>query len=261
MLRIGQIDYANIYPIYHHLNNHSGIRIVKGVPSFLNHAIREGGIDVAPCSSIEYAKSPESYMLIPGISISCIDKVKSVMLYSRFPVEELRDKRIYLTGESGTSVVLVRILLREKYGINPEFTRELEDASAKVLIGDKALFEYYNGSHSYIYDLGTEWHEFTGLPFVFALWTVRKETVQNKWGEIKAFIDDLMKIKADSKKNLAALLDHYTFKGLTSYQIIDYWETIDYNLSDKHIEALLRFYRYAAELGAIKNVPPLHMIT
>jgi len=257
MLNIGQIDYANVYPIFHHLLKEDQYKFVKGVPSFLNSAIREGGIDVAFCSCIEYARNPEQYYVIPNISISCIEEVKSVMLFSDKKIEELAGVEIYLTGESATSVVLFEILMREVYGISPLFTKDNPNASAQVLIGDKALFKNYNGDSKYIYDLGKLWHDFTGLPFVFALWIIRREKADKAHGEVAEFIDNLSRIKGDSKKNLAALLDHYTFKGLTSYQIIDYWEIINYDLSDSHIQGLLKFYSLAKKIGRIKEIPPI----
>jgi len=257
MLRIGQIDYANVYPIFHHLEKLNRYKMVKGVPSFLNKAIREGGVDAAFCSSIEYARYPEKYFVLPNISISSIDKVRSVMLLSKKPIEELAGTEIFLTGESGTSVVLFEILMREKFGIKPTFTTENNDTEAKVLIGDKALFSTYNGDWEYVYDLGTLWREFTGLPFVFALWIVRKETAQEHYSEVAEFTRTLIDIKNDSKKNLAALLDHYQFKGLSSYQIIDYWEIINYELSESHIQGLLKYFSFAVKIGRLKKIPAL----
>jgi len=257
MLSIGQIDYANVYPIFFHLAKLDKYKLVKGVPSFLNTAIREGGVDAAFCSCIEYARNPEKYYVIPNISISCTDKVKSVMLFSEKPIEELEGEEIYLTGESGTSVVLFEILMKEMYGINPVYTRDNQDAAARVLIGDKALFGTYNGSSPYVYDLCTLWYQMTGLPFVFALWIVRKDTVEKRYEEVADFVKTLDSIKKDSKKNLAALLDHYTFKGLSSYQIIDYWETIKYDLSDSHLQGLLKYFSFAKKLGRLKSVPPI----
>jgi len=257
MLSIGQIDYANVYPIFHQLAMLDRYKLIKGVPSFLNSAIREGGIDAGFCSCIEYARHPEKYYVIPNISISCKNVVKSVMLFSSKPIEELDGEEIYLTGESGTSVVLFEILMKERYGINPVFSKDKSDAEACVLIGDKALFATYNGDYKYVYDLCSLWNEFTGLPFVFALWIIRKETVHERYDEVAEFAQTLERIKTESKKNLAALLDHYTFKGLTSYQIIDYWETINYDLSDDHIKGLLKFYSYAVKIGRVKKVPAL----
>lgn len=258
MLKVGQIDYANVFPLFHRLQGTEGVKFIKGVPSFLNRAISEGAIDISFSSCIEYAKSYEDYMVLPGISISCLDCVKSVILFSSKPIAELEGCTVFLTGESGTSVVLFEILAAYFYKINIKFTTDHENADAHVYIGDTALFKYYNGDYPYVYDLCTEWNKFTGLPFVFALWIVRKDAVERMHDEVAAFAKKLHSIKEDSKRNLAALLDYYTFKGLTSYQIIDYWETIDYNLSQRHVEGLLTFYRYAVKIGRLKEVPPLN---
>ena len=235
------MEYANVYPIFHHLQKRDGFNLVKGVPSYLNTAIREGAIDLSPCSCIEYARNPDKYYIIPNISISAINQVKSVMLFSDLPIEELDGEEVFLTSESGTSVVLFEILMRERYGITPVFTKENMNAKAKVFIGDTALFMYYNDKSKYIYDLGTLWNEFTGLPFVFALWIIRKDKADRDRNETLEFVKLLNNIKNDSKTNLAALIDHYQMKGLTSWQIIDYWEIINYDLSDSHIQGLLKY--------------------
>jgi len=260
MIKLGRIDYANVYPLFQQLKNVDGLKIVKGVPSFLNKAISEGVIDIAPCSCIEYAKNPDNYLLLPDISISCLNNVKSVMLFSSVKIEELGGRTIYLTGESATSVLLVEILIKKAYGLDVRFTSDESEADAWVFIGDKALFKYYHNDYSYGYDLGSEWKKFTGLPFVFALWIVRKELLDEKREELIQFAEKLGDIKKDSKRNLASLLDEYTFKGLTNYQILDYWETINYDLSDKHIEALLLYYEFAKKLGRIKDIPELKFI-
>jgi chorismate dehydratase len=257
LLKIGEMDYANVYPLFYYLKSLKGLNFVKGVPSVLNKMIREGGLDIAPCSSIEFGKNSESYKIIPNISISCISDVKSVMLYSNLPVEKLNNKKIFLTGESSTSIVLFKILTAYFYNINVNFTNNQKDSSAAVLIGDKALYHYYNDKYPYKYDLGRAWYEMTSLPFVFGLWIINTNLKINE-DELNRFIKKLLDIKQDSKKNLAALIEHYSFKGLTPYQIIDYWETINYDLTDEHIQGLNLFYEYAKMIGEIKKIPKLN---
>ena len=257
MLKIGEIDYANVYPLFYYLKLHKEFEFIKGVPSILNKMLRESCLDISPCSSIEFAKNFTYYSLIPGISISSLNEVKSVLLFSHKPVERLNGKKIFLTGESGTSVILFKILAKKKYNLKISFTNNLEESEGSVLIGDKALFEYYGNNFEYKYDLGKEWFEFTGYPFVFALWIINNKRNTRK-EELIDFIDKLSIIKNNSKKNLAALIEHYTFKGLTAYQILDYWDTINYDLTDSHIQGLLKFYKLAQEIGEIRKVPPLN---
>ncbi len=257
MLKIGEIDYANVYPLFYYLKQHSEFEFIKGVPSVLNKMIRESCLDISPCSSIEFARNFDDYSIVPGISISSIKEVKSVLLFSKLLVEELNGAKIFLTGESSTSVVLFKILSKYKYNLNISFTNNPEESSASVLIGDKALFEYYGNNFSYKYDLGKEWYEFTGYPFVYALWIINNKNHATK-KDIRDFIEKLSEIKKNSKKNLAALIEHYTFKGLTPYQILDYWDTINYDLTDLHIQGLLKFYKLAYEIGEIRQIPPLN---
>jgi chorismate dehydratase len=181
------------------------------------------------------------------------------MLYSNLPVEKLNNKKIFLTGESSTSIVLFKILTAYFYNINVNFTNNQKDSSAAVLIGDKALYHYYNDKYPYKYDLGRAWYEMTSLPFVFGLWIINTNLKINE-DELNRFIKKLLDIKQDSKKNLAALIEHYSFKGLTPYQIIDYWETINYDLTDEHIQGLNLFYEYAKMIGEIKKIPELKEI-
>jgi chorismate dehydratase len=256
MLRIGEIDYANVYPLFYYLKKYDDFEFIKGVPSVLNKMLRESCLDISPCSSIEFARNFEDYSIVPGISISSLKEVKSVLLFSNLPIDNLNGKKIFLTGESSTSVILFKILIKKKYKMKIHFTNNIDESEGVVLIGDKALFEYYKNNYEYKYDLGKEWFEFTGFPFVFALWIINNKNLSNK-NKILTFIENLTKIKNNSKKNLAALIDHYTFKGLTSYQILDYWETINYDLTDLHIQGLLKFYKYAFEIGEIRKIPPL----
>lgn len=258
MLNIGEINYANVFPIFNMLKRYEGLNFVSAFPSLLNRAIREGGVDVSPCSSIEYARSSDNYLIIPNISISSKIFVKSVCLFSNYDISYLGNKDIFLTSESGTSVVLLKIIFKKFYQIKVNFTIDESNADAYLYIGDKALFEYYKKRFKYIYDLGEQWHNFTGLPFVYALWLVTKDAAINKRDETIEFKKLLLRIKEDSKQNLSSLIDHYYFKGLTSYQIIDYWETIDYSLTEPHIAGLKEFYRLACDIGEIKRVPELN---
>lgn len=256
MINIGEIQYANVYPIFHYLKqvNNPNFNFIRGVPSYLNKMMVEGVIDTSALSSIIYARHSDKFLIIPDISISSTKEVKSVNLFSNRCKDELNEAKVFLTEESGTSIILLKIILEKFWKIEVKYTNDQSEADACLYIGDKALFGYYNSSFKYIFDLGKIWYENTGYPFVYALWLLNK----NKKDEVGDFVETLIKIKSRSKDNLSALIDKYIFNGLTSYQIIDYWETIDYNLTDKHIKGLLLFYRFARELGAIKDMPPLN---
>ncbi len=246
MIKIGYMDYANVYPIFHHLLKHSNFSFVRGVPSLLNTAIREGAIDVSPSSSIEFARYPSYYKIIPDISISSIGEVKSVNLFSALPIEQLDNKRIMFTKESNTSTVLCKIILEKFYNIKPVYCCE-DGCDAELLIGDKALHKYYNNNYKYVYDLGKLWHEHTKLPFVFALWICRADIGVDD--EMRELMELLRKYSAKTNEYSKNIINQYTKLGYTDEQMLDYWNIIDYKLSVKHIEGLSLFYKYAYEMG------------
>lgn len=248
MLKIGYMDYANVYPIFHFLLQDENLSFKKGFPADLNKALRQGEIHVSPSSCIEFCRHPDKYKIIDNISVASEGPVKSVCLFSDFAPDKLGGKKIVFTKESNTSTVLCRVILEKFYNVTPVYTENRAEASAELLIGDKALIEYYANSRSgQIVDLGAEWYKFTGLPFVFALWLAGVEAVGDEY--FSHFRSELLRIAAESPYKRHAFLDRYVEKGLTPAQMDDYWQVIDYSLSEKYKEGLALFYKYVYELG------------
>src|SRR3989440_3604648 len=135
---------------------------VSGVPTELSRALLSGECDLAPISSIEYARHSERLRILPRLCVSSEGAVDSIQLVSRTPLERVRS--VAVTPESATSVVLTRVLLPEA-----EHVPLGEEADAKLLIGDAALQSAFNDPTPH-YDLGRLWLERTGLPMVFAVW-------------------------------------------------------------------------------------------
>ena len=269
-LRIGQIGYANVTPIFTALMQNfptSSYQIVRGVPSRLNALLSSGDIDLCPSSSIEYAKSPDSYYLLPDLSISSVGPVKSVLLFSRIPLKELDGCTVGLTTDSDTSVNLLRILMARSYGFSNEFERTalplnkaLEAFPAVLLIGDAALRGSMGGEGTHVYDLGEEWFRFTGLPFVFALWIVRREAVEGKHGEVATLLSNLRaakRIAYESYDAIAAKCEEERWMGRE--KLVEYWRCISYDLSPFHVHGVKEFFRYAAEMGILPREPGIRM--
>ncbi len=247
MLKVGFMDYANVYPIFHYIQNMENVQFLKSYPSNLNIAIRDKVIDISPSSSIEFIRNYEQYNIIP-LSISSIGKVKSVLIISNYPIDELDGKKIYLTNESNTSTILARIVLERFHNIKPIYIKDRDDKDiyAEVIIGDSALKEYYLPSSKNIIDLGDEWYKSTSLPFVFGLWIMNKEIVKNP--NLNNFIDTVIEISKKDKIENLKFIDKYIDFGITKEQMLQYWDTIDYNFTDDHIKGLELFYKYAYEL-------------
>ncbi len=251
MLKLGYMDYANVYPIFYYLLKDKNLDFLKGYPAELNQAMRKGEIDISPASSIEFARNHDLYKVHKRVCISSIGAVKSVNLYSNYQAEELNGKKVYFTKESNTSTVLCRIILEKFYNIKPIYVDNKDSADAVLLIGDKALYDYYNNLDCHIIDLGLEWYKFTSLPFVFALWLMNKNIESDPY--FNTLYKNIIKYAEQFPKDLTALAPKYLDQGYSLDQLEDYWNTIDYGITNDHIKGLSLFYTLAYELGESKE--------
>jgi chorismate dehydratase len=266
ILRIGQIDYANCYPIFRSLinsNPENNYTFVKGVPSELNSLLSSGQLDICPSSSIEYARHPDKYLILRDLSISSIGRVKSVFMFSRFPIENLNGKTVGLTGESATSVNLLKITLGEFYKFHNSYVKienasidALDDFAAILLIGDTALKAGLNVIEDvYVYDLGEIWLKNTGLPFVFALWIIREEAVQRAKMEVISLYSRLCHAKQQAYGSFENYAEDFGMDWIGKNELINYWKTISYDLTTSHIEGLQLFYHLSTNLGLVEKEP------
>jgi chorismate dehydratase len=269
MLRIGEISYLNCTPIFTVLRDHfedPGYDFVRGTPAELNARLRKGEIDLCPSSSIEYARNPGSYLILPDLSISSIGAVKSVLLFSRIPIERLDGASIAITGESETSVVLLKILLSLRYSFSNSFYPAESPVKSLthrgdplLLIGDNALRESFNRKDCYIYDLGELWYQFTGTPFVFALWLLRQEVAQTDRATAAMVCERLAESRLIAKQSYSDIATSSRINWTNRDFLINYWNTISYELTPGHIEGLKLFYRFAADTSLIDSEPPLRI--
>jgi len=225
MLRIGKVAYSNTLPLFYSL---SGFELVEGHPAELVKLLREGRIDAGIVSSVEYFFNPELYYVLPEVSISSRGKVCSVLLLSKKPIEEVSKVRI--TPSSMTSRHLLSYILKESYGLS--FTEVSEGEDALLSIGDEAL--RLSDRFPFAYDLGEEWFRKTGLPFVFALFLVRKDAPKGRVLELQEGIRNSLR---DFFSDLGA--------GKLKDIRVDYFSScIDYSLTEEHIQSLLRFFTF-----------------
>jgi chorismate dehydratase len=266
MLKLGHIIYSNTVPV------HAGIlsgavkfpfTLVEGIPTALNRLLSEGAIDVSPSSSIEFAANPGRYLIMPGFSITSRNNVMSIILQSRLPMDELNGKTVALTTASATSVVLLRILLELKDGVSPNYThfeqgkdQPYDRADAVLLIGDHALKRPRVEGFTYEYDLGGVWHEFTGLPFVFALWQINYKKNLDK--DLASLYHILKESKAYGLSHLPELALEYAGRfGIPAPRLLEYWNSFSFDFGPEEQKGLMTYYGYAAEIGAVKPVTEL----
>jgi len=227
--------------------------VVRGLPTQLNRALAEGRIDAAPCSSIEYARHAADYQLLP-FTIASRGPVQSILLELASSPQALAGLRVGLPTASATSVVLLRILLERRYGVRPSyvsFDQAVEDpfdtgCAAALFIGDVAL-RRVPGAGRHVLDLGREWFAWTGLPFAFALWQVRRALGTAERDRLGCLLQDSRAWFLEHRQELA---DQYAPGfGLDPGRLLRYWDSLVYELTPEIQAGLLRFVQLAAELG------------
>ncbi len=281
-LRVGRIPYANLFPIFRTLESEfdcSPYEFVEGAPSKLNRMLREGEIDLSPSSSVEYLRNPALYGLIPGHSVSSRGAVESILFFTDRKMEALGGTVVHASAQSETSTALLAVILRKFYGVNcditisdyPQITRE----KAYLLIGDDALRHRnmtgsqkheISGQGRFVYDLGEVWYRHTGLPFVFALWMVRKDDGEaadrlpsrgdTRGRLLRGFVSDLDRAKHIALGRLSELVRDAPFRSFMSEEeILRYWDRLDYDLTSSHYKGLNLFNDFLAELSYLTQPP------
>jgi chorismate dehydratase len=252
ILKIGEIKYANLYPVYETLRRHfdcSRYEFVQGVPSDLNRMLRAGAVDISASSSVEYLLHRDVYDYMPGHSISARGAVHSIILFSKHPLGALDHKKIAVTSDSDTSFLLLRVLLEHFERKTPEYIRTtapladvMATCDACLLIGDAALRESAADNGLRMYDLGALWTDRTALPFVFALWTVRKDLPPEKNRLVTAFADNIRRAGYMMKfdfRSLARTAPQTSWMG--SERLIEYWRQLSYDLTPEHLNGMELF--------------------
>jgi chorismate dehydratase len=252
-VRIGRIAYLNVAPVYYGFDRGltmPGLTWQQGPPAVLNRMMAAGEIDIGPISSAAYARFQDDWLILPDLSISCCGAIMSVLLVSRFPFEDLDGKRVLLTDESASGAALLKLLAANK-GIVPHYSVGHIDspskldrsADAALVIGDTALRNDWETVFPFVLDLGDLWYRSTALPFVFALWTVRKAYAR-QYPETVAKVCRLLK---DSRRSGLRALDDICNREAESTDfsadfLKNYFSKFSYNLDKDRQEGLQRFY-------------------
>jgi chorismate dehydratase len=259
--RVSVVKYLNTVPLIWgmlHGRQRGKYDLDFTTPAACADAVLAGKADVGIVPSIEYQRI-DDLEILPGLSIASKAPVKSVLLLSAVPIENIRS--VSMDNSSRTSVVLTAILLRKFYRHQfdsipaaPDPDQMLRLADAALVIGDPALV--YKGQAPHVYDVAAEWKKFTGLPFVFAVWAGRSGLV----------LGDLLEDFADS---CAYGLDHVDdiataygpVSGITPEQVKIYLtRNIDYTLDEENLRGLSLFYKLARELGITEAEKELRFV-
>lgn len=268
-LRLGHIVYSNCFPVHARLLDQPRAgdpSIVEGVPSYLNGLLERGAIDVAPCSSIEFARHAERYRVLPELVIGARGPVQSILLLGRRAPDALHGRRVALPTASATSVVLLKVLLRLRWRVQPEFfafDQAHEDpfargADAALFIGDVALRPALYPAVPLRWDLGREWWEWRGLPFAFAVWQARDDVDPERLRALHAALLESRRYGLGSRAELAErYAAHF---GLPAALLDAYWASLSYELDAPMRAGLESFYALAAEIGELGRAPELRWL-
>ncbi len=261
--RVGRIRYTNTLPFYHGLESRlsgEGLELewTKGSPAEINAKIREGEIDVAPISSLEYLQNQEKYLIFPKLCIGSRDFSASVLLLSKEKIEGLDGSLVSLSEESLSAAALLRILLKFKFRFENQFRRDpsnpgemLAKAKACLVIGDEALF-FHPDVFVYKTDLSELWWEWTHLPFCFSVWAVRRSYYREHQDEVRLFYRRLKFNLEKNLQDLEKLLREGLGLTLSSEKfptVFGYLFNLNYGLDQAMLEGLKLFFDYAQRLG------------
>ena len=247
MIRLGRIGYVNMAPIFFRLD--ADVEEVVGVPTDLNRQVVAGELDVAPISSIEYARNADRLRLLPRLCVSSEGAVDSIQLVSRKPLEQVRS--VAVTPESATSVVLTKVLLPEA-----EHVPLGEDADASLLIGDMALKSAFEDPTPH-HDLGRLWLERTGLPMVFAVWACL-EPLADGLAELEdALVSSVRLARAEPEQLAYEAAERY---GYPAGFLARYFEKLRYRFGPRERAGLYTFLELARDAGELDEVPELRFV-
>jgi chorismate dehydratase len=264
-MRLGRIPWINCYPIYGAIDR--GVvsvpaELVSGTASELNDLLATGALQVSAVSAVEYARNAALYHLLPDLAITCDGPVHSVALFSKRPLADLTGCTVLLSASSRTSVLLLELLCHHRWNIAPQFATVRAEAAdlpslismpheAVLVIGDAALHLSTRSVYPVRVDLGEEWKDWTGLPFVFAVWAARRDAPVAAVGAVHRRLLESRAWGLAHLGDLAAAAAVNT--GVDESLCRAYLGDLDYALSYRHLAGLTDFFRRLAQDGMVPD--------
>lgn len=252
-IRVGQIPYLNSEPFYHGLPL-DGLELYPMAPRPMGELAKVGGLDAGPFSLVHCFDLEEKFEPLGGMGISVKGAVRSVVLYSKKPVEALSGALVGVTDETATAVQLMKLLLEQRYQVHPSgYTGpDASAVDALLLIGDKALAPRKDlEQYPYKYDLAWEWLRWQGLPFVFAMWMVRRTLPQ----ELKATLAQKLqkRVAENLEHNLSEIAGNRADLGMPYEDIASYLKNFRYIFNDEDWQAARTFRAAWQSMPVVKE--------
>jgi chorismate dehydratase len=259
--KVGHIQFLNCLPLYWGLARTGtllDLDLTKDTPDELSSKLVRGELDIAPITLVEFLRNTDDLVALPDIAVGCDGPVMSCVIVSQVPLSELDGAQVALGSTSRTSVRLAQLLLSEQYGVTPDYytcppdlTTMMMEAQAAVLIGDAALRASLHDAPRlglHVHDLGLMWKEWTGLPFVFAVWAARRDYLAERPHTVhevhQAFLAscELSLAEVEKVAEQAARWEPFDAELLRRY-----FTTLDFSLGAEQLVGIKEFARRVGE--------------
>jgi chorismate dehydratase len=267
-LRVSAISYLNTAPLMWNFEHglqraelQSRFDVAYTIPSRCAELLADGSADIGIIPVASYASIPE-LRILPDVAIASKRSVRSILLISSKPLDQIRT--VALDSSSRSSAALIQILFAEHWKREvsfvpaaPEINQMLEQNDAALLIGDPAL--QIDRSRYLTWDLGEEWRTFTGKPFVFAFWVIRAAAAAEE--ELPRVGEVFRASRDEGLKHIQEIADEWASKLRLSCEEIGRYlsENIHYSLDEESIAGMKVFFRQAAQLKILPEIPELRI--
>ncbi|WP_415954485.1 menaquinone biosynthetic enzyme MqnA/MqnD family protein [Streptomyces sp. KLOTTS4A1] len=263
--RVGHISFLNCLPLLWGLTKTGALAdvdLTEASPEILNTALAEGRLDISPISVFEFLKNADDLVVLPDVAVGSDGDVQSCLLFSKVPLGELDGAGVALGSTSRTSVRLAQLLLAERIGVRPvyhvappDLGAMLDDAQAAVVIGDPALRAALHDAPRlglHVHDLGGMWRDWTGLPFVFAVFAARRELLAREPRTVRRVHAALVEARDLSLQEIDLICEQAAeHAGFDAGTLKDYYVNgLDFAFGARQLAALTEFARRVGGPGA-----------
>ncbi|GGU92831.1 chorismate dehydratase [Streptomyces litmocidini] len=255
--RVGHIQFLNCLPLYWGLARTGtllDLELTKDTPEKLSERLVRGDLDIGPITLVEYLRNADDLVALPDIAVGCDGPVMSCVIVSQRPLAELDHARVALGSTSRTSVRLAQLVLAEQYGVEPDYYTcppdlglMMQEAEAAVLIGDAALRASLHDAPRLglqVHDLGLMWKEWTGLPFVFAVWAARRDFLAREPETVHEVHQAFLASRDLSLEEVAKVAEQAARWETFDAELLErYFRTLDFRFGPEQLAGVREFAR------------------
>ncbi|NGO79444.1 menaquinone biosynthesis protein [Streptomyces sp. YC504] len=255
--RVGHIQFLNCLPLYWGLARTGtllDLELTKDTPEKLSEQLVRGDLDIGPITLVEFLKNADQLVALPDIAVGCDGPVMSCVIVSQLPLDRLDGARVALGSTSRTSVRLAQLLLAEHIGVRPDYYTcppdlgvMMQEADAAVLIGDAALRANLHDAPRLglqVHDLGAMWKEWTGLPFVFAVWAARRDYLEREPHVVRQVHEAFLASRDVSLEEVAKVAEQAArWESFDAGVLERYFTTLDFRFGPDQLAGVTEFAR------------------